>query len=234
MGERSTSRRYRRLSDTRLAELIREGDARAFEALYDRHQPSLLAFCRHMLGRPPRRARTRCSRPSSRAHKGAERWAGTRCDGGAMAVRDCPQPLPGTLLARRDAVRRCPRISSRGSTGGRRASGAARTSASSSMISRDCRTISARRWSSIRARRAPATQTSRRSSSCLPRQGQGARLPGAHGADRRARRTLHSLRGHPRAARGRARRSVAARAAAPTPPRVCPVRQLPARSRRAA
>ena len=50
MGERSTSRRYRRLSDTRLAELIREGDARAFEALYDRHQPSLLAFCRHMLG----------------------------------------------------------------------------------------------------------------------------------------------------------------------------------------
>ena len=50
MGERSASRRYGRLDDTRLAALVREGDARAFEALYDRHQASLLAFCRHMLG----------------------------------------------------------------------------------------------------------------------------------------------------------------------------------------
>ena len=35
---------------TRLAALVREGDTRAFEALYDRHHAPLLAFCRHMLG----------------------------------------------------------------------------------------------------------------------------------------------------------------------------------------
>jgi RNA polymerase sigma factor (sigma-70 family) len=50
MGERSASRRYGRLDDTRLAALVRKGDTGAFEALYDRHHAPLLAFCRHMLG----------------------------------------------------------------------------------------------------------------------------------------------------------------------------------------
>jgi RNA polymerase sigma factor (sigma-70 family) len=44
------SRRLQRLDDDRLAALVRAGDDAAFEALYDRHQPSLLAFCRHMVG----------------------------------------------------------------------------------------------------------------------------------------------------------------------------------------
>ena len=39
-----------RLDDVRLATLVGRGDAAAFEALYDRHHASLLAFCRHMLG----------------------------------------------------------------------------------------------------------------------------------------------------------------------------------------
>src|SRR5215218_9859815 len=39
-----------RLDDRRLAELVRQGDAAAFELLYDRHHAALLAFCRHMLG----------------------------------------------------------------------------------------------------------------------------------------------------------------------------------------
>jgi hypothetical protein len=50
MGEHSASRRYGRLDDTRLAALVRKGDTRAFEVLYDRHHAPLLAFCRHMLG----------------------------------------------------------------------------------------------------------------------------------------------------------------------------------------
>ena len=39
-----------RQDDARLAALVARGDAAAFEALYDRHHASLLAFCRHMLG----------------------------------------------------------------------------------------------------------------------------------------------------------------------------------------
>jgi RNA polymerase sigma factor (sigma-70 family) len=50
MSERSASRRYGRLDDARLAALVRQGDTRAFEVLYDRHHAALLSFCRHMLG----------------------------------------------------------------------------------------------------------------------------------------------------------------------------------------
>jgi RNA polymerase sigma factor (sigma-70 family) len=39
-----------RLDDGRLAALVHAGHGAAFEALYDRHHASLLAFCRHMLG----------------------------------------------------------------------------------------------------------------------------------------------------------------------------------------
>jgi RNA polymerase sigma factor (sigma-70 family) len=37
-------------SDERLVALVRHGDERAFEAIYDRHHRGILAFCRHMLG----------------------------------------------------------------------------------------------------------------------------------------------------------------------------------------
>ncbi|MEA2312551.1 MAG: hypothetical protein QOE28_2519, partial [Solirubrobacteraceae bacterium] len=37
-------------SDERLVELVRSGSEPAFEALYDRHHRSVLAFARHMLG----------------------------------------------------------------------------------------------------------------------------------------------------------------------------------------
>src|SRR5215213_4748640 len=37
-------------SDERLVTLVRGGDEGAFEALYDRHHPAILGFCRHMLG----------------------------------------------------------------------------------------------------------------------------------------------------------------------------------------
>jgi RNA polymerase sigma factor (sigma-70 family) len=50
LDARPGNRRLRRLDDERLAALVRRGDAAAFEALYDRHHGSLLAFCRHMVG----------------------------------------------------------------------------------------------------------------------------------------------------------------------------------------
>jgi len=40
----------RLLSDDRLVALIRDGNANAFEAVYDRHYRAILSFCRHMLG----------------------------------------------------------------------------------------------------------------------------------------------------------------------------------------
>lgn len=39
------------VSDVRLVEAARAGDERAFEALYERHHPAILSFCRHLAGR---------------------------------------------------------------------------------------------------------------------------------------------------------------------------------------
>ena len=39
-------------SDARLVTLVRQGNAAAFEAMYDRHHRAILSFCRHMLGDP--------------------------------------------------------------------------------------------------------------------------------------------------------------------------------------
>jgi RNA polymerase sigma factor (sigma-70 family) len=41
------------LSDERLVEYVRGGDAAAFEVLYDRYSGGILGFCRHMLGSLP-------------------------------------------------------------------------------------------------------------------------------------------------------------------------------------
>src|SRR4051794_4742313 len=42
-----------RRTDERLVELVRQGDAAAFEVLYDRYNLRILSFCRHMLGSQP-------------------------------------------------------------------------------------------------------------------------------------------------------------------------------------
>ncbi|MGN6190300.1 MAG: sigma-70 family RNA polymerase sigma factor [Conexibacter sp.] len=47
---RRPARLLRLASDERLVALVRAGDESAFEALYDRHHPAILGFCRHMLG----------------------------------------------------------------------------------------------------------------------------------------------------------------------------------------
>jgi RNA polymerase sigma factor (sigma-70 family) len=47
---RRPARLLRLASDERLVALVRAGEEDAFEALYDRHHPAILGFCRHMLG----------------------------------------------------------------------------------------------------------------------------------------------------------------------------------------
>jgi RNA polymerase sigma factor (sigma-70 family) len=47
---RRPARLLRLASDERLVALVRAGEEGAFEALYDRHHPAILGFCRHMLG----------------------------------------------------------------------------------------------------------------------------------------------------------------------------------------
>ena len=47
---RRPARLLRLASDERLVALVRAGEESAFEALYDRHHPAILGFCRHMLG----------------------------------------------------------------------------------------------------------------------------------------------------------------------------------------
>ena len=42
-----------RRTDERLVEMVRHGDAAAFEVLYDRYHLRILSFCRHMLGSQP-------------------------------------------------------------------------------------------------------------------------------------------------------------------------------------
>ena len=50
LAARLPTRLLRGFEDERLARLVEDGHAAAFEILYDRHHRSLLAFCRHMLG----------------------------------------------------------------------------------------------------------------------------------------------------------------------------------------
>jgi RNA polymerase sigma factor (sigma-70 family) len=46
---RRPARLLRLASDERLVTLVRNGEEGAFEAIYDRHHPAILGFCRHML-----------------------------------------------------------------------------------------------------------------------------------------------------------------------------------------
>ena len=69
---------------------------------------------------------------------------------------------------------------------------------------------------------------------CPTGQGQGARLSGAHDADRRARRARHAVRGDPRTARGRPRRRAAPRTAAPPRASMRALQGVAAGARRAA
>ena len=193
MSERSASRRYGRLDDARLAALVRKGDdaarsRRSTSATTRRCCPSA-ATC----SAASRTARTRCSRPS------CGRTA--RCATGrppdamrpwlfAIARNRCRTAAGGAARVRRAR----PRTSSPASTASPRTSGAAPTCASSWATSRACPTTSARR--SCCSSWADLSQAEIASVLGVPAgEGQGARVPGALGADRRARRALDAVRG---------------------------------------
>ena len=148
MRERSASRRYGRLDDSRLAALVREGDARAFEALYDRHQRGAPRVLPPHARQPPRR-RGRAAADLPARPQGAEPgpapdamrpWlfaiARNRC------LRPCWRATQSSAQVPEDFEPRL-RRPRRGRRAPRRPARARRT------ISRGCRTISARRWCSF-------------------------------------------------------------------------------------
>ena len=71
-------------SDERLIALTRRGHHGAFEALVQRYQPRLLAFCRHMLGSQ----RGRRGRAAGGLHRRLQRDAGRRA-ADQRAARGC-------------------------------------------------------------------------------------------------------------------------------------------------
>ena len=202
----------------------------AFEALYDRHHAPLLAFCRHMCG-SHQDGEDVLQQTFLRAHR-------------ALSDRPAPDAMRPwlfaiarnrclTLLAaRREAATMPedfePAVDGLAEDVGRRAD-LRELLHDLAKLPDDQREalVLFELGGSSQAEIAPDPRVS-------AREGEGARVPGAHDPDRRARRALHPLRGHPRAARGGARQHAAARRAAPSPPPVRAVRGLPARGRRPA
>ena len=224
------ARRFEKLDDSRLAARVHSGDAAAFEVLYDRHHRALLSFCRHMLGNAED-GEDALQQTFLRAHKAlvagqlpdaVRPWlfaiARNRCKTMLAARREACVPVDDVEpsfdgLTRDVADARRPA----------RAGGRPRPPAGGA--ARGARPLRARR--DVPGRDRGRDRRPRR-------QGQGARLPGAHRADGRARRPHDAVRDDPRGARGRARRRAAARAAAAAPAQLRVVRGLPHGRRRAA
>ena len=81
-----------RRTDERLVEMVRQGDAAAFEVLYDRYHLRILSFCRHMLGsQPDGEDATQHAFVALHRHITARRAAGRRQ---ALALPGRAQPLP--------------------------------------------------------------------------------------------------------------------------------------------
>ena len=207
------------------------GDEGAFEALYDRHHPAILGFCRHMLGiarggrgrrpahlpvrvpRPRRVARSRssCARGCSRSRATA---ASRRCARAAATPRSrLAEPATDGLAA-----------DGRAPGGPARAAHRPRTT---------CPRTSARRCCSPSSARS-TTPGSRRPR--LPEgEGEGARVPGAHLARRQPRSARHAVRRDPRSSsRPPAARALRRGPAAPPPAHVRRLPRLQGRGRDAA
>ena len=202
-------------SDERLVALVRGGSEAAFEAIYDRHHRGILAFSRHMLvlgrrggGRGPAHVHGRLPPPRGRRR---------RDPAPAVALHDRAQPLPlDAARPPRAPARRAPRAGHRAPVGrgaaapgrpraARRRRGAARGPAGRAGARRARRRLARR---DRHGARRPAAE------------GEGARVPGPHLADREPDGARHPVRGDPRAAREPPRRRAAADDAAPPPARV--------------
>ena len=216
--------RYRRMDDERLAGLVGAGDACAFEALYDRHHAPLLAFCRHMLGNRDD-GEDALQQAFLRAHQAL---AGGRAPDRvrpwlfAIARNRCLT----LIAARRDAA--LPADDIEPSFDGL-AADVERRADLRELVSDLGRLPSTSAGAGAGRARRPQPPRHRARHRLLAREGQGARLPGAHDADRRPRRPPDAVRRDPDAARDRAGGAAAARRAAPAP---APVRSLRGLSRR--
>ena len=222
--------RLGRLDDERLAALAGAGDERAFEVAL---RPPSSRAARLLPALAPLARRGRGCAPAD-LPAGAPRAADPRRTRRAapVAVHDRPQPLQHAARARRpDAGRRRSRaVPPRGwrrRRAPRRPPGAARR-----------RRAAARRTSAsalVLAELADLPHSEIAAVIGVPDgEGQGARAPGTHPADRRARGARHAVRGGPRGARDRPRRRVPARAAPPPPAWLRALPRLPGRGRGAA
>ena len=211
----------------RLVEQVRRGNEAAFEVVFERHGPAILAFCRHMLG-SPRGGRGRRAAHLHRRVPGprAGRRPGDRPQ--AMAVHDRAEPLRvGAAGAARDAGgRRCAGVARAVRGRARRAGrGACRAAATAGRRARAARRA-ARRAAAHGAGGSLAGRGGRRARlRGVARE--GARVPRALGADRPARGARDAVREHPRAARQPARRVAAAKRAAAPPARMSRLPRLP-------
>ena len=224
------ARRFEKLDDSRLAARVHAGDAAAFEVLYDRHHRALLSFCRHMLGNAED-GEDALQQTFLRAHQALV--AGQLPDAVrpwlfAIARNRCKT----MLAARREAC--VPVDDVEPSFDGLADDVAARADLRE-LVADLGRLPEEQRAALVLFELGGMSQAEiARRDRRARRQGQGARLPGAHRADGRARRPLDAVRDDPRGARGRARRRAAARAAAAAPAHLRAVRGLPRRRRRAA
>ena len=227
---RPMARRFEKLDDSRLAARVHRGRRGGLRGPLRPPPPGAAVLLPAHARATPRTARTRCSRPSCARTRP---WSPASCR--MRSGRGCSRS-PATAARRcwpRGARRACrSTTSSPPSTGWPRTSRARRPARAGGRPRPPARGA-ARGARAVRARRHVAGRD--RGRDRRPRrQGQGARLPGAHRADGRARRPLDAVRDDPRGARGRARRRAAARAAAPAPAQLRALRGLPHRRRRAA
>ena len=192
-------------SDQRLAELVAAGSAHAFEVLYDRHSRPVLGFCRHMLGSIDEAEDVlqhtfvaayrdlRRSGPPAAVRPWLFVIARNRCISVLRARREVPAATVPERGIDRLAADVATREELRAVLAGRRPP--------AGRPARRARAVRARRCHPRRDRPHPR----------LPaRAGEGVRLPGPLGADRRPRGPRHPVRRHPRAARGLSRRAAAA------------------------
>ena len=99
---RPRGRSLRHVGDERLVARVRAGDHEAFEAIYDRYNRGLLAFCRHMLG-------SRQEAEDALQHSFASAYRALRRDDSAVELRPWLYTIArnrclSALRARRDEV----------------------------------------------------------------------------------------------------------------------------------
>ena len=214
----------RMLPDDRLVAMVRTGSEPAFEAIFDRHHRTVLAFCRHMVG-SPEEAEDAVQHTFLAAYRQLRHAPGpihlrpwlytvarNRCLSMLRARRERPledgeEPATDNLAVGRPAARGPARPAARPLLAARRPA-------------RGARAVRARRRLPPGDRRDPGLPAD---------QGEGAGLPGAHLARGHAPRPRHPVRGHPPGDRRAPRRRPPPHDRPPAPARVPGLPRVPRR-----